>query len=149
MRALLTLSMVAVAIALAGCAQDGTPTSTGNSGSIDSFVRNLFGSKNEDQTPAADNEAPSEPSANKTKPANSTPKHPAVAAARVRPAKHQAEPANKKPAIALAPKPPAKRQGSAEPQSRPESKTPHLLSGAAPTAPVESLDNSFSSPRQP
>jgi hypothetical protein len=141
--------MVAVAIALAGCAQDGTPISTGDSGSIDSFVRNLFGSKNEDQTPVADNEAPGEPSVNKTKPADSTPKHPVVAAARARPAKHQAEPANKKPAVALAAKPPPKRQASAEPQRRPESKTPHLLSGAAPTAPVESFDNSFSSPRQP
>ena len=80
-RALLTLTVVAAAIALAGCTSDGTPASTGNSGSIGSFVRNLFGIKSEDQAAVAHNEASVEPPAPKTKPATSKSKHPAVAAA--------------------------------------------------------------------
>src|SRR5262252_3605976 len=52
-----------------------------NSGSIGSFVRNLFGIKSEDQAAVAHNEASVEPPAPKTKPATSKPKHPAVAAA--------------------------------------------------------------------
>src|SRR5215813_1572091 len=48
-RALLTSTVVAAAMALAGCTSDGTTASTENSGSIASFVRNLFGSKSEDQ----------------------------------------------------------------------------------------------------
>ena len=80
-RALLTSTVVAAAIALAGCTSDGTPASTENSGSIGSFVRNLFGIKSEDQAAVAHNEASVEPPALKTKPATSTPKHPAVAAA--------------------------------------------------------------------
>ena len=80
-RALLTSTVVAAAIALAGCTSDGTPASTENSGSIGSFVRNLFGIKGEDQAAVAHNEASVEPPAPKTKPATSKPKHPAVAAA--------------------------------------------------------------------
>jgi hypothetical protein len=80
-RALLPSTVVAAAIALAGCTSDGTPASTENSGSIGSFVRNLFGIKSEDQAAVAHNEASVEPPAPKTKPATSKPKHPAVAAA--------------------------------------------------------------------
>jgi len=80
-RALVTSTVVAAAIALAGCTSDGTPASTENSGSIGSFVRNLFGIKSEDQAAVAHNEASVEPAAPKTKPATSKPKHPAVAAA--------------------------------------------------------------------
>src|SRR5215472_13711018 len=80
-RALLTSTVVAAAIALAGCTSDGTPASTANSGSIGSFVRNLIGIKSEDQAAVAHNEASVEPPAPKTKPATSKPKHPAVAAA--------------------------------------------------------------------
>src|SRR5499433_1096817 len=80
-RALLTSTVVAAAIALAGCTSDGTPASTENSGSIGSFVRNLFGIKSEDQAAVAHNEASVEPPAPKTKPATSKSKHPAVAAA--------------------------------------------------------------------
>src|SRR5215470_2499486 len=74
-------STVAAAIVLAGCTSDGTPASTENSGSIGSFVRNLFGIKSEDQAAVAHNEASVEPPAPKTKPATSKPKHLAVAAA--------------------------------------------------------------------
>src|SRR5215468_7178597 len=80
-RALLTSTVVAAAIALAGCTSDGTPASTENSGSIGSFVRNLFGIKSEDQAAVAHNEASVEPPAPKIKPATSKPKHTAVAAA--------------------------------------------------------------------
>jgi hypothetical protein len=146
-RALLTSTVVAAAMALGGCTSDGTPASTGNAGSIGSFIRNLFESKGDDQPPAAHNEAPVEPSAPKTKSATSKPKHPAVAAAEAHPAKLRAPRANKKTAIALVPKPSPKRQASAEPRSMPESTTPPLLSGAAPTVPVESFDNRFSSSR--
>jgi hypothetical protein len=88
----LTATVVAAAIALAGCTSDGTPASTGNTGSIGSFVRNLFGSKSEDQPPVAHNVAPVEPSAPKTKSARSKPKHPAVVAARAHPAKLRSQP---------------------------------------------------------
>src|SRR5215467_1768924 len=80
-RAVVTSTVVAAAIALAGCTSDGTPASTENSGSIGSFVRNLFGIKSEDQAAVAHNEASVQPPARKTKPATSKPKHPAVAAA--------------------------------------------------------------------
>jgi len=80
-RALLTSTVVAAAIALAGCTSDGTPALSGNAGSISSFIRNLFGSKSEDQPPVAHNEAPVEPSAPKAKSATSKPKRSAVAAA--------------------------------------------------------------------
>src|SRR5262249_60966172 len=80
-RALLTSIALVGAIALAGCTSDGTPPLSGNAGSIGSFIRNLFGSKSEDQPPVAQNEAPVEPSAPKAKSATSKPKHPAVAAA--------------------------------------------------------------------
>jgi hypothetical protein len=134
-------------MALAGCTSDGTPASTGNSGTIGSFVRNLFGSKSEAQAPVAHNEAPLEPSAPKTKPATSKANHPAVAAGGAYPAKLRAQPANTRTAIALVPKPSPKRQASAEPQNTPESTAPPLLSGAAPTVPVGSFDKRFSSSR--
>src|SRR5262249_30283601 len=73
-----TSTVVAAAIALAGCTSDGTPASTENSGSIGSFARNLFGIKSEDQAAVAHNEASVEPPAPKTKPATSKSKHPAV-----------------------------------------------------------------------
>jgi hypothetical protein len=145
-RALLTSTVVAAAMALAGCTSDGTPASTGNAGSIGSFIRNLFESKGEDQPPAAHNEAPVEPSAPKTKSATSKPKHPAVAAAGAHPAKLRSQPANTKTATEV-PKPSPKRQASAEPQSPPESATPHLLSGAAATLPTGSFDNGVGSRR--
>ena len=91
-RALLTSTVVAAAIALGGCTSDGTPASTENSGSIGSFVRNLFGIKSEDQAAMAHNEASVEPPAPKTKPATSKPKHPAVAA---QPQKTSAQPRKK------------------------------------------------------
>jgi hypothetical protein len=47
----------------------------------------------------------------------------------------------------LAAKPSPKRQASAEPQSPPESPTPPLLSGAAPTLPTGSFDNRVGSRR--
>jgi hypothetical protein len=140
--ALLTSTVVAAAIALAECTP-GSTASTGNSGSIGSFVSNLFGSKSEDQAPVAQNAAPIEASAPKTKPATSKPKHPTVATAGAHPAKVAEQPANPKTAIALVPKPSPKGQASAEPQSTPESTTTPLLSGAAPTLPTGSFDNRF------
>jgi hypothetical protein len=145
-RAMLTSTVVTAAAALAGCTFDGTPASTGNSGSIGSFVRNLFGSKSEDQTPAAHDEARVESSGPKAKPATSKPKHPAVAAARAHPAKPRPQPANTETAIARAPKP-SPKQASAEPQSTPGSVTAPLLSGAAPTLPVGSFESRFSPSR--
>jgi hypothetical protein len=91
-RNVLTSTAFVGAIALAGCTSDGTPASTGNTGSIGSFVRNLFGSKSEDQPPVAHNVAPVQPSAPKTKSARSKPKHPAVVAARAHPAKLRSQP---------------------------------------------------------
>src|SRR5262245_38683669 len=90
---------------------------------IGSFVRNLFGSKSEDQPPVHD-EARLEPSGPKAKPATSKPKHPAVAAADAHPAKPRSQPANTETAIARVPKP------SPKPQSTLGSATPPLLSGA-------------------
>jgi hypothetical protein len=146
-RALLTSTVVAAAMALAACTSDGTPASTESSGGIDSFVRNLFGSKNQDQTPVTHNEPPVGPSAPKSKPAGAKPKHPAVAAAGAHPnsAERGGQPASNKSAIDLVPKPSPKRQASAEPLSMPESTTLPLLTGAAPTLPVGSFDNRFSS----
>src|SRR5947199_7419160 len=89
----LTATVVAAAIALAGCTSDGTSASTGNAGSIGSFVRNLFRSKSEDQPPIAHNEAPVEPSAPKMKSMTSKSKHPAVAAAAAHPARLRSQPA--------------------------------------------------------
>src|SRR5262245_15557622 len=142
-RAFLTSTVVAAAIVLAGCTLDGTPASTGNTGGISSFVRNLFGLKSEDQASVAHNDASVEPSAPKIKPATSKPKHPAVAAAGAHPAKLRAQPANKKPANALVPKPSPKRQVIAESQRMPESMTSPFLNGAAPTVPVGSFENRF------
>jgi len=143
-RALLTSIALVGAIALAGCTSDGTPASTGNTGSIGSFVRNLIGSKSEDQPPVAHNEAPVEPSAPKTKSASSKPKHPAVAAAPAHSGKLRSQPA--KTATEM-PKASLKRQANAEPQSPPESATPPLLGGAAPTLPTGSFDNGVGSRR--
>ena len=143
--ALLASTVVAAAVALAGCTFDGTPASTGNSGSIGSFVRNLFGSKSEDQPPVAHDEARVEPSAPKAKPARSKPKHAAVAAPGAHPAKPRPQPANTETA-ARAPKP-SPKQASAEPQSTPGSATLPLLTGTAPTLPVGTFDNLFSPSR--
>jgi hypothetical protein len=135
----LTATVVAAAIALAGCTSDGTPASTGNSGSIGSFVRNLFRSKSEDQPPVAHNEAPVEP---KMKSATSKPK---TVAAVPRAKLRSRQPTTK--TVTEGPKPSPKRQASAESQSPPESSTPPLLSGAAPTLPTGSLDNRVGSRR--
>ena len=143
-RAVVTSTVVAAAIALAGCTSDGTPASTENSGSIGSFVRNLFGIKSEDQAAVAHNEASVEPPAPKTKPATSKPKHPAVAAAPAHSGKLRSQPA--KTATEM-PKASLKRQANAEPQSPPESATPPLLGGAAPTLPTGSFDNGVGSRR--
>jgi hypothetical protein len=145
-RALLTSIALVGAIALAGCTSDGTPASTGNAGSIGSFVRNLFGSKSEDQPPVAHNEAPVEPSAPKTKSATSKPKHPAVAVAAASRAKLRSRRPTTK-TVTGAPRPAPKQQASAEPQSPPESATPPLLSGAAPTLATGSFDNRVGSRR--
>ena len=145
-RALLTSIALVGAIALAGCTSDGTPASTGNAGSIGSFVRNLFGSKSEDEPPVAHNEAPVEPSAPKAKSTTSKPKRPAVAAAGAHPAKLRSQLANSKTAPEM-PKPSPKREAGAEPQSPPESPTPPLLSGAAPTLPTGSFENRVGSRR--
>jgi hypothetical protein len=108
-------------------------------------VRNLFGSKSEDQPPVAHNEvSPVEPSAPKTKSASSKPKHPAVAAAPAHSAKLRSQPAKTATEV---PKASLKRQASAEPQSPPESATPPLLGGAAPTLPTGSFDNGVGSRR--
>src|SRR5262249_32762824 len=137
-RALLRLTALAGAIALAGCTSDGAPASTGNTGSIGSFVRNLFGSKSEEQPPVARNEAPVEPSAPKTKSARPKPKHTAVAGAPAHPAKLRPRPAKTATEV---PKTSPKRQASADPQNPPEGATPPLLGGAAPTLPTGSFDN--------
>jgi hypothetical protein len=121
---------------------DGTPALSGNAGSISGFIRNLFGSKSEDQPPVAHNEAPVEPSAPKAKSATSKPKRSAVAAARA----HAAKLAKRKTATVV-PKPTLERKASAEAQSPPVSPTPPLLSGAAPTLPTGSFENRFGSQR--
>jgi hypothetical protein len=126
----------------AGCTSDGTPASTGNSGSIGSFVRNLFRSKSEDQPPVTHNEAPVEPSAPKMKSATSKPK---TVAAAPRAKLRSRQPTTK--TVTEVAKPSPKRQASAEPQSPPESPTPPLLSGAAPTLPTGSFDNRVGSRR--
>ena len=141
-RALLTSTVVAAAIALAGCTSDGTSASSGNAGSISSFIRNLFGSKSEDQPPVAHNEAPVEPSAPKAKSTTSKPKRPAVPAAGAHPTKL----AKSKTATEV-PKPSPKREAGAEPQNPSESPTPTLLSGAAPTLPTGSFENRVGSRR--
>ena len=141
-RSLLTSTAVAAAIALAGCTSDGTPALSGNAGSITGFIRNLFGSKSEDQPPVAHNEAPVEPSAPKAKSATSKPKRSAVAAAGA----HAAKLAKRKTATVVS-KPTLERKASAEAQSPPESPTPPLLSGAAPTLPTGSFENRFGSQR--
>jgi len=139
-RALLTSTVVAAAIALAGCTSDGTSALSGNADSISGFIRNLFGSKSEDQPPVAHNEAPLEPSAPKAKSATSKPKRSAVAAARA----HAAKLAKRKTVV---PKPTPERKASAEPPSPPESSTPPVLSGAAPTLPTGSFENRVGSRR--
>jgi hypothetical protein len=134
--------MVAAAIALAGCTSDGTPALSGNATSISSFIRNLFGSKSEDQPPVAHNEAPVEPSAPKAKSTTSKPKRPAVAAAGAHPAKLA-----KGKTTTEVPKPSPKREAGAELQNPSASRTPPLLSGAAPTLATGSFDNRVNSPR--
>jgi hypothetical protein len=141
-RARLTLTVVAAAIALAGCTSDGTPALSGNAGSISSFIRNLFESKSEDQPPVAHNEAPVEPSGPKAKSTTSKPKRPAVAAAGAHPAKLA-----KSKTTTEVPKPSPKREAGAEPQNPSESPTPPLLTGAAPTLATGSFENRVGSRR--
>jgi hypothetical protein len=140
--ALLTSTVVAAAIALAGCTSDGTSASSGNAGSISSFIRNLFGSESEDRPPVAHSEAPVEPSAPKAKSATSKPKRPAVAAAGAHPAKLATSKTETE-----VPKPSPKREAGAQPQNPSESPTPPLLSGAAPTLPTGSFENRVGSRR--
>ena len=117
------------------------PTSTGDSGSIGSFVHNLFGSNSEDQAPVAHDEAPVEPSVSKSP--TSKPKHAEVAVA----AAARAELRSRRPTTKTVAQVPKKEQASAEPQSPPESAKPPLLGGAAPTLPTGSFDNPASSRR--
>jgi len=133
-RALLTSTVVAAAMALAGCTSDGTPALPANAGSISSFIRNLFGSESEDRPQVAHNEAPVEPATPKTKSVTSKPKRPALAAAGAHPAKLR-----KGKTPTEVPRPSPKREAGAEPQSPSES--PTLLSGAAPTLPTGSFEN--------
>jgi hypothetical protein len=127
----LTGTLLAAATGLAGCTSDGTPASTGDSGSIGSFVHNLFRSKSEDQPPGPHNEVPPvahnvtpvEPSAPKKKSVASKPKQSTVAVARV-----------------------PKEEARAQPQSPPESAAP-ALSGAAPVLATGSFDNRVGSRR--
>jgi hypothetical protein len=137
----LTATVVAAAIALAGCTSDGTPTPTGDSGSIGSFVHNLFGSNSEDQLPVAHNEAPVEPSVPKSTTSKS--KHPEVAVAAAARTKLR----SRRPTTKTVAQLPKKEQASAQPQSPPESATPPLLGGAAPTLPTGSFDNPVGSRR--
>jgi hypothetical protein len=128
----LTATLIAGAIALAGCTSDGTPASTGDSGSISSFIHNLFRSKSEDQPPVPHNEvppvvhndAPVEPPVPKTKSVTSKPKQSAVT---------------------VTPSP--KQQASAGPQSPPESAAPPTLGGAAPILATGGFDNRVGSRR--
>ena len=128
----LTATLVAAAITLAGCTSDGMPVSTGDSGSIGSFIDNLFSSKSDNQRPVPHNEVPAtahiqvpvEPPAPKTKSVTSKPKQPAVA---------------------VVPSP--KQQASADPQSPPESVAPPALGGTAPILPTGSFDNRVGSRR--
>jgi hypothetical protein len=69
-----------------------------------------------------------------------------VAAAPAHSAKLRPQPANTKTATEV-PKASLKRQANAEPQSPPESATPPLLGGAAPTLPTGSFDNGVGSRR--
>jgi hypothetical protein len=130
---LLTVSLLAAAVALAGCTSDGTPASTGDSGSVGSFVRNLFRSNSSDDQPrvphnevpaVASNEAPVGPS-------------PPLAASTSKTKSGTSKP--KPSTVAVTPAP--KQQASAEPPSPPESAAPALLSGAVPALPGGSFDN--------
>jgi hypothetical protein len=132
------VTVVAASIALAGCASDGTPASTGDSGSVGSFVRNLFRSNNENQPPVPHNEVPQVAS-------NEAPAGPLSPVERSTP---KAKSGTSKPKYSAVPVTPApKQQASAEPQSPPESATPPLLSGASPTVPTGSFDNRVGSRR--
>jgi hypothetical protein len=120
------VTVVAASIALAGCASDGTPASTGDSGSVGSFVRDLFRSNNEDQPPVPHNEVPQVAS-------NEAPAGPSSPVERSTP---KAKSGTSKPKYSAVPVTPApKQQASAEPQSPRESATPPLLTGASPTVP--------------
>jgi hypothetical protein len=115
---------VAAAIAPAGCATDGSPPSTGDSGSVSSFVGNLFRSKSDDQPLVPHNEVPV-PSAPQTT------------------AKLPPRPTGK--TGTEVPRPALKQQTIAERPSPPESAAPPVLSGAAPTLPSGSFDNGVGS----
>lgn len=128
----LTGTVIAAAVALAGCTSDGTPPSTGDSGTVSSFVRNLFRSNSQDQPPVPHNDVPPvahnlatlEPSAPKTKSVTSKPKQSAVEVT-----------------------PPPKQQAIAESQSTPDRAAPPGLSGAAPILPSGGFDNRVGSRR--
>ena len=147
MLALATSTVIAAAVALAGCTSDGTPDLTTYANSVGSFVSNLFGSKSEDQPQVAHNAAAVEPSAPKPNSATPQPKHSAVAAAApAHPAKPHSQPAKTKTATKV-PKPSPKQQASAESQSPQESATSPSLSGAAPVLAPGSFDNRVESRR--
>ena len=119
---LLTATVLAAAVALAGCTSDGTPASTGDLGNVGSFVQPPVPPREVLQV--SQNEAPVEPPAPKTKPVTSKPKQSEVAVT-----------------------PPPKRQPSAEPQSPPESAAPSGLTGAAPVLSTGTFDNRVGSRR--
>src|SRR5262249_59205953 len=125
-RVLLTSTVVATTMVLAGWTADGPPPLPGNAGSIGSFIRNLLGSKSEDQPPVAQNEAPVEPSVPKAKSATSKPKHPAVAAAGAPPTQLRSPLAHSK-TPTEGPQPPPKPQAGPEPHSPPPIPPPPLL----------------------
>jgi hypothetical protein len=127
-----TAIVVATAVALAGCTSDGMPPSTGDSGSVGSFVRNLFRSRSEDQLPVPHNDVPAVASNE----AAVGPSHPvAPSTPKTKSGTSKLKPS----AVAVTPAP--KQQASTEPQSPPENTTPALLSGAAPALPTGSFDN--------
>jgi hypothetical protein len=119
----------ATAVALAGCTSDGTPPSTGDSGTGSGFMRNLFNSKSEDQPPVPHNEVPSVAH-------SETPVEPTA------PKKKSVKPKQSTVAVARVPK----EEARAQPQSPPESAAP-ALSGAAPVLATGSFDNRVGSRR--
>jgi hypothetical protein len=93
----------------------------------------------------AHNEAPVERPAPTAKSTTSKPKRPAVAAAGAHPAK-LAKLAKSKTTTEV-PKPLPKREAGAELQNPSASRTPSLLSGAAPTLPTGTFENRVGSRR--
>jgi hypothetical protein len=113
----LIATVLAAVVALAGCASDRIPASTGDLSSTGTLV--------EPPVPpgellqVAQNEVPIEPPAPKTKPVTSKPKQFDVAVMPTSP----------------------ERQSSAESQSPPESAAPSALTGAAPILSTGTFDN--------